>query len=71
MHNTVTATSGVTFISDRQLSYRYDVSRPTIWAWVKSDPTFPRPVKLSPGCTRWSLSEIEAWEAARAETSAA
>lgn len=22
---------------------------------------FPRPVKLSPGCVRWQVSDIEAW----------
>ncbi|TKW67168.1 MAG: AlpA family phage regulatory protein [Paracoccus denitrificans] len=31
---------------------------------------FPQPVKLTPGCTRWKLSEIEAWEAAKAEQTA-
>jgi len=36
--------------------------------WVKDDPTFPQPIKLTPGCCRWKLSEIEAWEAAKAET---
>lgn len=56
---------GVTYISDRQLAARYGVSRPTIWAWAKSDDSFPRPKKLSPGCTRWALPEILAWESSR------
>lgn len=55
-----------TYLSDRTLSDRYGVARATIWSWMKSDPTFPRPIKLTPGCTRWKLSEIEAWEAMRA-----
>lgn len=50
------------FFSDNQLARRYSVTRPTIWRWVSSDPTFPKPIKLSPGCTRWKLSDIEAWE---------
>lgn len=50
------------FISDLQVAQRYGVHRMTAWRWLKSDPTFPRPVKLSPGCTRWKLSEIEVWE---------
>jgi hypothetical protein len=29
-------------------------------------PPFPQPVKISPGCTRWRLSDLEAYEAARA-----
>lgn len=56
---------GIIFLSDRQLAERYGVSRPTIWAWVKTAPSFPRPKKLSPGCTRWALPEILAWESTR------
>lgn len=50
------------YTSDRQLSARYNVHRSTIWRWAKTDPTFPKPVKLSAQCSRWKLSEIEAWE---------
>lgn len=53
------------YVSDKQVADRFGVSRITIWRWVKVDPTFPRPVAFSPGCTRWKLVDIEAWEAAR------
>ena len=56
------------YVSDRQLGERYQVHHLTPRRWVRDDPTFPRPVKLTPGCTRWRLSEIEAWEAAKAAT---
>lgn len=59
-----------TYLSDRQLATRYSVHHLTPRRWAKDDPTFPRPVKLTPGCTRWRLSEIEAWEAAKAKTAA-
>ncbi len=59
------------YLSDVQLAARYGVHRSTPWRWCKSDPTFPRPVKLTPGCTRWKLSEIEAWETAKAKPAAA
>ena len=55
-----------TYLSDAHLSARYGVHRSTPWRWAKTDVTFPRPVKLSPQCSRWKLSEIEAWEAAKA-----
>ncbi len=55
-----------TYLTDRQLGARYAVHHLTPRRWVKDDPTFPRPVKLTPGCTRWKLSDIEAWEAAKA-----
>lgn len=54
-----------TYLSDLQLAERYSVHRSTPWRWVTADPTFPKPVSLSPGCTRWRLAELERWEAAR------
>ena len=56
-----------TYLSDTQLSARYAVHRTTPWRWAKTRPDFPKPVTLTPGCTRWKLSEIEAWEAAKTE----
>lgn len=55
-----------TFLSDNQLADRYGVSRITVWRWHKVKPDFPRVIKLSEGCARWRLSEIEAWESSRA-----
>lgn len=57
-----------TYLSDVQIAARYGVHRTTPWGWVKTDPHFPKPLKLSPGCTRWKLSEVEAWEETRAKT---
>ena len=54
------------YTTDKQLAARFGVSRPTIWRWAKIDPDFPKPVTLSPGCTRWRVAEIEAFERARA-----
>ena len=51
-----------TFLTDRQVGERYGVHYLTPRRWVKVDPTFPRPVKLSPGCTRWKLSALQKWE---------
>ena len=49
------------FFSDKQTGARYGVGRGTVWKWVK-DGAFPRPVKLSPGCTRWRLDDLLKWE---------
>lgn len=57
-----------TFLSDSQVARRYGVHRSTIWRWVKTDPQFPDPIVFSSGCTRWKLSQVEAWEALRAST---
>lgn len=53
------------YLSDKQVAQRYEVSRKTVWYWAANNPAFPKPVKLSPGCTRWKLSDIEAWEAGK------
>ena len=49
-----------------KLAERFGVHRTTPWRWLKSDTSFPKPVKFSAGSTRWKLSEIEAWEATKA-----
>jgi len=55
-----------TYISDRHLATRYNVHHLTPRRWLKTDPSFPKPIRLTPGCTRWKLSDIETWEAAKA-----
>lgn len=59
-----------TYLSDRQLGARYGVHHLTLRRWAKNNLAFPKPIKLSPGCTRWKMSEIEAWEALKAESAA-
>ncbi|WP_306047591.1 AlpA family transcriptional regulator [Nioella sp. MMSF_3534] len=59
-----------TYLSAEQIAARYGVHRVTPWRWAKADPTFPKSVKLSAQCTRWKLSEIEAWEEGRAKAAA-
>lgn len=54
-----------TYLTDLDLAARYGVHRSTPWRWAKTDPAFPKPVHLTPGCTRWRLSEITAWEQSR------
>ena len=56
------------YTNDQGLAARLSVSRQTIWRLVKSDLTFPKPIRLTPGCTRWLLSEVEAWEASKRST---
>lgn len=53
------------YTNDQGLAARLSVSRQTIWRLVKSDPTFPKPIRLTPGCTRWLLSEVQTWEASK------
>lgn len=52
-----------TYLSDHQIAKRYSIHRLTLRRW----PDFPKPVKLSPGCSRWRLSDLLAWEQAQSE----
>jgi prophage regulatory protein len=54
------------YVSVKRVAQRFEASAPTIWRWTAAG-TFPPPVKLSSGCTRWKLSDIEAWERDREE----
>jgi predicted DNA-binding transcriptional regulator AlpA len=42
----------------------------TLWRHCKQDPDFPKPIRLSPGCTRFNVGEIRAYLAKKAEASA-
>ncbi len=55
------------YLTDVQVAARYGVHRATPWRWVKTDLSFPKPVKLSAQCSRWRLSDIEAWEMLRSQ----
>lgn len=51
------------FYTDRALAERYQVSRQTIWRWVREG-HLPKPVKLATGSTRWPETEIIKFEEA-------
>lgn len=50
-----------TYLTDKQVAKRYNVGRATAWRWVQEG-DFPKPIKLSSGCTRWKLTDLEKWE---------
>ena len=37
----------------------------TIWRYSATDPTFPRPIKLSARCTRFRAGDVRAWLASK------
>ena len=49
------------FLDIHAVARRYDVKRATIWSWM-SQGRFPQPLRLTPGCSRWSLDDLKAWE---------
>ena len=55
------------FLTDRDVAARYDVSRATVWRWTKVYPEFPKPHPVTPGTTRWRLSELLTYDDAMAQ----
>lgn len=51
----------MSYLSVNTVAKRYQVSRATIWRWVKEG-HFPEPTKLASNTTRWELSALEKWE---------
>lgn len=59
--------TGCLFLSDIDVAKRYSVARPTVWRWAKETHGFPKPIHISPGTTRWRLSDLVDYEAAIAD----
>jgi len=57
------------YLSDKQVAMRYGVARGSVWRWTKENENFPKPVRFTKGCVRWSLSELVAYERKQAEAS--
>ena len=55
------------YLSDKTLASQMEVSRATIWRWVKEG-KLPSPVKIN-RCTRWSEREVQEWITAKCEVS--
>ena len=53
------------YVGSAFLEARYGVSRITIWSWTKEG-KLPQPVYLAHNVKRWKLSNLLAWEAAKA-----
>ena len=49
------------FLDVHGVAKRYGVKPATIWAWM-SQGRFPQPLRLTPGCSRWSSEDLRAWE---------
>jgi predicted DNA-binding transcriptional regulator AlpA len=54
-----------TYCTVQDVADRYKVFRSTVWRWVKKAPDFPKPIRLTPGTTRWRLSDLVRFEQAQ------
>ncbi|WP_374328689.1 helix-turn-helix transcriptional regulator [Azonexus sp.] len=42
-----------------------DISRATLWRWLKERHDFPKPRRLSTRCVVWDAAELTAWRDAQ------
>ena len=60
------------FLSVQDVARRYGVNARSIQRWAKHTPDFPKPIQLGGGgVSRWSLADLERWEAERSVMSSA
>lgn len=57
------------FLNDMQVAARYGVARSTVWRWVQEG-RISKPLRLTPSCSRWKLSELQTFETKGAEADA-
>ena len=57
------------YLTDKQLAERFNVSRQWVWTQSKQNAEFPQPIKLSQGCTRFSILDVERFELERVKKS--
>lgn len=50
------------WLADIQVGNRYNVSRITVWRWAREIADFPKPRKLGPNTTRWSVSQLDEYD---------
>lgn len=53
-----------------QVAAKLTISKASVWRYAARDPEFPKPIKLSPGCSRWRADEVDAWLDTRERASA-
>lgn len=53
------------FLSVKEVANRYSLSVPTIWRYLATNPSFPKPHRLEGGPTRWRLGDLRAYEGSK------
>ena len=55
------------FLNKVEVAQRIGVGRSNVDYIIKTDPTFPKPVQLTPSRPQWLDAAIDAWALARSE----
>jgi len=61
------ATPTVRCLNVNEVAAKLGSSDQFVWIKVRTDPTFPRPLKTGPKSTRWLEHQLDAWLLAQLE----
>ncbi len=51
------------YVNIKQVAERYGVDTSTVWRWRKAKPEFPQPHRFGPQTLRWSLADLDTYDA--------
>ena len=60
-HKTNTNQSNVIYLKRQELEARCQVSKTTIYSWIKTR-SFPAPIHFGTNLVRWNSVQVNAWE---------
>jgi predicted DNA-binding transcriptional regulator AlpA len=52
-------------VSIKKVATLIDSGISTAWRYLATDPTFPKPIRLSARCTRFRVGDVRAWIASK------
>ena len=61
------AQSNVIYLKRQELEARYQVTKTTIYSWIKTR-GFPVPIHFGANLVRWNSNEVNSWEKERVST---
>ena len=53
--------NNVIYLKRQELEARYQVTKTTIYSWIKTR-GFPLPIHLGSSLVRWDSTQVDAWE---------
>ncbi len=53
--------SNIVYLRRQELEARYQVTKTTIYAWIKTR-DFPAPIHFGANLVRWNSAQVSAWE---------
>ena len=60
-HETNANLSNVIYLKRQELEARYQVTKTTIYSWIKTR-GFPAPIHFGANLVRWNSVQVDAWE---------